>query len=139
MKYMNKGDLVMLRIDKGEEIMEKIQEVLEKENIDSAYLSGIGAVSHCILKYYDPVEKTYGEKIFSEQLEITSLIGNVAMMDGKRIIHAHINLGDTECNIKGGHLDEARVGGTCEILLKRLDMDLKRGHDPETNLNILQL
>lgn len=139
MKYKKINSIYLIRIDKDEKIIASLTEFIDKEKVKAGYFSGVGAVSHCTTKLYNYEKKEYIEQNFQEKMEITSLTGNIALFNGKPVIHAHINLGDSEMNIRGGHLQEAVVGSTCEIVLNVFDMEIKRKPDEDTGLNILDL
>jgi predicted DNA-binding protein with PD1-like motif len=139
MRYNKIKNSYVIRIDRGEKIIESLFRFIDENNIKTGFFTGIGAVSHCTTKYYNYNTKEYIEQNFQQDLEITSLIGNVTMMNKNPIIHAHIILGDPDMNLKGGHLQEAIVGATCEIFFMEVSKTIKRKFDEETNLNFLDL
>ncbi|MBD3203724.1 DUF296 domain-containing protein [Candidatus Woesearchaeota archaeon] len=127
----------IIRIDKGEKIIESLQNFIEKKNILSGSFYGIGAVSHCTIKYYSYEKKEYIEQNFQEDMEITGIIGNITKIDGKSVIHSHISLSDNELRGRGGHLEEGIVGGTCEIHLTAFNKKIQRKYDEDTQLNLM--
>ena len=65
-------------------------------------------------KHYQPIE-------VREQVEVASLVGDVAVgPDGKPSIHVHAVLGKREGTALAGHLEEARVRPTLEIILTEM-------------------
>jgi predicted DNA-binding protein with PD1-like motif len=77
-------------------------------------------------------------KNVNEQVEVISLIGNVALMDGKPFVHAHVCVGTTEYQARAGHLREATVRPTLELFLTQLNGELTREQDLSTGLEKLQ-
>lgn len=139
MKYKKQKNTYIIRLFKGEKIIEALTKFLTEQKITSAYLLGIGAVSEAELAHYDLEKKKYSSKKFNEQLEIINMTGNIALLEGKPMIHTHIALGDKGMKVLGGHLKEATVAATCEIILKTFEENLEREHDPEIGLNLLKL
>ena len=107
--------------------------------MEGGFITGIGAVLEAELGYYDLPSKRYAWKKFSNTQEIVSLTGSISTSENKLNLHAHIVLSDEHYQAHGGHLKEATVGGTCEILLRRFDTKLQRQYDKETGLNLLDL
>jgi predicted DNA-binding protein with PD1-like motif len=70
-------------------------------------------------------------------MEVISLMGNVALLDGKPFIHAHVCLGDREYRTHAGHLGEATVSPTLELFLTRVGGELTRRHVDASGLNAL--
>lgn len=139
MQYKKIDGLWVIVLKKGEKLIEKLKEFLEKENIKSGYLSGIGAVSSVELAHYNLQEKRYTTKKFDEPLEIVSLLGNVAMKEEEKIIHCHIAVGTNKMNLYGGHLIEASVAATCEIVFNEFEVPVNKKKDPNTGLNLITI
>ena len=126
----------VIRIDKDEEVLSKITELCDKEDIKCGSVVGLGAASYVKVGLFNTVEKQYHSKDFSGPMEITSLIGNISKMDNKTYLHFHINLCNEEMNVFGGHLNECIIGATCELVLTKLDGDVLREYDSEIGLNL---
>lgn len=122
MKYRKIDDKIIVRLDPGDEVVKCLEEVRDREKINGFFF-GIGTVNYLRLGFYDFEKRDYVEKILSEDLEVTSLIGNI----GKDRIHSHITVTDREYRAYGGHMTEAKVSGTLEIiiLLVRIDLTIK--------------
>ncbi len=139
MKHKKKGDVFVLRFYKGEEIIKEMSDFLHRNKILIASFSGIGAASSAVLGFYSLKEKKYSWKDFTGEYEIASLSGNVSLLGGKPFVHAHIIICDSKHNCFGGHLKEAAVGATIEIVLRQIKGKVKRKLDEETGLNLLDL
>lgn len=129
----------IIRLKKGEELISKILEFCDRNQIDSAWFSGLGAASFAKLAFYDLVKKEYIRKEYTKPLEISALSGNAATLNGKKIIHCHAVLADENFQTFGGHLDELIVAATCEIIFSQLDIKLKRKFDENIGLNLLNI
>ena len=138
MRYRKLNRTYVIVLSKGEKIIESLTELLIKNEMPMAYFWGIGAVSEAELAHFNLEKKEYSYKKFKGQLEIVSMIGNLAWLEGKPVVHAHISLGDNKMRLSGGHLKEATVSATCEIVLKVFEEKVERKHDPEIGLNLLK-
>ncbi len=141
MTYRFDGFNYVVRLEKGEQLIASLEELVAKEQISGAWLSGLGAALWVELGYYDLENKEYIWKRIDETLEITGLTGNVAWSDGKPALHIHGSFSDKSMNGYGGHVKELSVGGTCEVFLHMLQGNekLQRKQDKDTGLNLLDV
>ncbi|MHA2362521.1 MAG: PPC domain-containing DNA-binding protein [Candidatus Hodarchaeales archaeon] len=137
MQFKQKDDTFILRLDKGETIIETLQKFLEEKEINGGFFTGLGAVNQIILRYFDQNENKYYEKTFNEDLEVTSLIGNITMFQGKPAIHSHIVLGNKEFQSISGHFTEGTVGATLEVILIKREFGVIRKLNENLGLNLL--
>lgn len=138
MEYRKYGDTYVVRMDRGEEILEQLTRLCEKEDIRLASVEAIGAAEHAVLGIYDLKTKVYTKKEWNEIMEISSLMGSVTRMDGKVYLHLHATLCDHELRTLGGHVNELRVGVTCEMFVRALPGEVGRRSDSETGINLFQ-
>ena len=129
----------IVRIFKGEKIFEALLEFCEKENIEGAYFHGLGAVSEAEFGYYDLSKKEYVLTKYSDMMEVVSMTGNVALFDGKPMLHIHAVFSDTENRTLGGHVKEATVGVTIEVHITDCKERFERMYDEKIGLNLLEL
>lgn len=139
MRYRKIQSAYVIRLEKGERVVERLLEFCEKEKVRAGYFNGLGAVSEAELGHFNLGKKEYSSQKLSGQYEITSFHGNISEMSGKSYIHAHIVIGDSGFSSWSGHLKEAIVGATCEIFLTKLDTAISRKKDEETGLNLLDI
>ncbi|RXI37848.1 DNA-binding protein [Clostridium tetani] len=137
MDYKKYGDKYLIRLDRGDEIIESIKVLCKKEDIKGAKVSGIGATNQVVIGIYELENKKYNEKQFKGDFEITSLVGNVSTYKDNLISHLHINLGDKDFNVKGGHLQSAIISVTGEIFLEPIGATLEKEIDEYTGIKIL--
>ncbi len=139
MSFKKFGLKYILTIDKGEEVINAITKFAKKENIKLATFSGIGAVSSATIGYYELSTKSYRGKDFSGNLEVTSLLGNIAILKGEQFVHSHITISDENLNVFGGHLKQAVVGVTLEVVVELIDGEIERKFSDEIGLNLLDI
>lgn len=137
MEYRRFGDTLVIRMDKGEEIVEQLTAVAAREHIALAEVSALGAVGSFTAGVFYPGEKAYHANDFTGDFEIVSLTGTVTEMDGKPYLHLHMSAGDRKGRVWGGHLNRAVVSATCEMVVRILDGHVGRAFSPEIGLNLL--
>ncbi len=128
-----------LRLMRGEPLMAQIAEFALSQKIPSAVVTGLGAIEKVRLGYYNLQTKSYVERLFKEDHELVSLMGNISYLEGKPIVHAHATISDSEQRAYAGHLFEAHVAVTVEVSLFQTNVPLQRKMDPEVGLNLLDL
>lgn len=72
-------------------------------------------------------------------MELLSLIGDIALQDGKPQVHAHIIVGKSDGTAHGGHLLQAKVRPTCELILTESPTELQKQVDPEIGIALIKL
>ena len=138
MEYRRFNDVLFVRIDRGEEIVEKLLEVAEKEDIRLASIEALGAVDDFTVGVYKIDEKKYYANRFEGAFEIVSLTGTITTMDGKTYHHLHMSAGDEHGAVFGGHLNRAVVSATCEMVIREVSGAVEREKDPVTGLNLFR-
>jgi predicted DNA-binding protein with PD1-like motif len=127
----------VLSLARGEELFEALLTFASREGFAGATLTGLGAADRLELAYYDLRGKAYVRQPMDEEVEILSLIGNFARLDGEPALHIHGVFGRRNFSTFGGHLFSLRVSGACEIHLDALAAPIGRAHDEATGLNLL--
>ena len=124
----------------GDEISEGLETFAKEQNLSDASFKAIGALQSVTLGWYNPETKKYAVSVeLKEQVELLSLIGDVAQQEGKPIVHAHMVVGRSDGSTAGGHLLSAIVRPTCEVFLTESPAHLTKALDPESNLVLIQL
>src|SRR5262245_27326220 len=122
----------------GDEVSSGILAFAREHNITAAHFTGIGALKHLRIGYWDWQRKNYMGIDIDEQVEVLTLSGNIAKgPDGLPKVHAHLVVGKSDGSAHGGHLLEAFVGPTLEIVLTEAPTALRRTIDPATGLALL--
>ncbi len=139
MEYKRFNDNIVVRIDKGEEIIKSLFLVIEKEKIKLGTISGIGAVNDAYIGIFNTTTKEYSSMNYRGDFEICSLSGNISTKDHEAYIHAHIVIGNNlENKIVGGHLNSATVSATSEIFIHSIEGQIDRKFDDEIGLNLIK-
>jgi len=100
----------------------------------------IGALSHVKPGWFNWETKRYDPAcVLDEQVEVLSLIGDIALRDGEPQVHAHMVVGRSDGTAHGGHLLEARVRPTCELILTESPIHLQKKLDPESGIALIQI
>lgn len=136
MLYRRSDDKIIVRIDRGDSIMEALRDVAVSENISTGFITGIGAADLIEIGCYEISTKEYNRYTFEGDFEITSLTGNFTVKDDEPYIHLHINATDEKGKAFGGHLIDGRISGTCEILVQLVPVPVGRILDETTGINI---
>lgn len=137
MKYSRCKDKIVVRIDRGEEILSAVSEVARKEKVKLAKISAIGATDDFTVGVFDGVKKEYKKYDFKGDYEILSVEGNVSEKDKKPYVHAHICAAGEGGKTVGGHLMKAVVSLTCELFLDVLDGKAERTFNETLGINEL--
>ncbi len=139
MKYKRFGNTLVVRIDRGEEILEKLRELAEKESIKLASVSALGATNDFTVGVFNTAEKKYCSNEFEGAFEIVSLTGTISTMDGAFYAHLHMSAGNEKGEVFGGHLNRAMISATCEMVVTVIDGEVDRYHDDDVGLNLFNL
>ena len=59
-------------------------------------------------------------------------------MNGETYTHFHISVADESVNVYGGHLTEAVISGTGELVLTEIEGTVDRKFDEEIGLNLFE-
>jgi predicted DNA-binding protein with PD1-like motif len=117
----------------------KEMRLLVNEHLDSSHFTAIGAFQTVVLQYFNPEKKGYEDIPIDEQVEVLTLAGNVTLdRDGVRI-HAHVVVGQRDGSTRGGHLKQAYVFPTLEVVIEETPNYLRRRYDPETGLTLIDV
>ena len=81
--------------------------------------------------YFDWEKKEYLKRPVKEQVEVASLIGDVAEDPaGAPTLHIHIVVGTRDGSAKAGHLGEAHVRPTLEVIVTEKSHTSAQGERP---------
>ena len=138
MDYKRFGNTIVARIDKGEEILQQLEVIAKKEEIKLASVSALGATNDITVGVFHTQEKKYYANHFTGDMEIVSLTGTVSTMNGDYYAHLHMSAGDTAGHVVGGHLNEAIISATCEMVIQIIDGQVDREFNREVGLNTLK-
>ena len=122
---------------KGDEAFSGLQEFAEKYQIQSAHFTAIGALNGATLAWFDPQQKMYRKIPIHGQVEVVSMIGNIALYQGKPTVHTHMVVGLPDGTTKGGHVLDAHVSPTLEVMVTIDPIAMHKRLDPKTDLTLI--
>ena len=123
--------------DKGDEPKSGLTRFANEEGITAASLTAVGAFEKATLAYFDRDEKEYVDIPIGDQVEVLSMVGDVALADGDPEVHAHVVVGYKNGSTAGGHLREASVFPTLEVIITETPTHMRKRHDRETGLTLI--
>ncbi len=138
MDYRRFGDTILVRIDKGEELLEEVKKVALAENVKLAEVSALGAINDLTVGVFNTLEKKYYANHFEGPYEITSLTGTISTMNGEYYAHLHMSAGNDKGEVFGGHLNRAVISATCEMVIRVIDGTVDRRFSEEVGLNLFE-
>lgn len=143
MEYRRFEDKYILRIDRGEDVVNVLTNFCREKDIRLGTISGIGAASLVEIGLFNVNTKEYKTKEFNGMFEITSLMGNITEKDNNPYLHIHINFSNEEGNCFGGHLVKSVISATCEIvitesIIDEIENSVNREFNEEIGLNLLK-
>ncbi len=123
----------------GEEVMACLRQFVTRERIFAAQLTAIGALSDVVLQYFDWDKKEYQGIPIREQVEVASMIGDVAQSpSGEPALHVHMVAGKRDGTAVAGHLARAHVRPTLEVIINESPAHLRKRKDPESGLPLIR-
>ena len=138
MEYRIFGQTAVLRLEKGEEVIESIIALCKKEDIKLGSISGLGAANYITVGLFKIDEKKYYSNTFEEDFEITNLTGNISRMNGEVYLHIHGTFANIEGKCIGGHLNKAIISATSEIIINIINGEVDRAFSEEIGLNLIK-
>ena len=133
MEYQRFDSKIIVRLDQGDYVMDSLKEVAKKESIQTGFISAIGAVDLAQLNYFFLNLQNYKTVDFEEAFEVLSMNGNIAQNNGEPHLHLHTALGRSDYSTIGGHLLDARVSITLEVIIDIIDTTITREDDEKIN------
>jgi uncharacterized protein len=124
-------------LDTGDEALGKLAEFIRKNEVEAASLTAIGGFRRALLGYFDWQTKEYKKIAVEEQVEVLSLLGDVAVAEEGPTLHVHAVLGKADGSVVGGHLLEGHVRPTLEVILIQPPSYLRKRRDPTTGLALI--
>lgn len=126
-----------LALETGEEVLSALGEFVRKTQIKAASITAIGAFERAVLGYFDWQKKEYRRIPVDQQVEVVSLLGDVAIAEEGPSLHLHAVLGRSDGSVVGGHLLEAIVRPTLEVIVLQPPRYLEKRKDKTTGLALI--
>ena len=136
MEYRRFDNTIIARMDKGDEIIESVKTIAVAEQIQLASIQALGAIGQFTVGVFLTEEKQYHANHFTGNFEIVSLTGTITTMNQAPYLHLHLSAGNDKGEVFGGHLNEAFVSATCEMVIQIIPGTVDREFDPTIGLNL---
>ena len=127
----------MIVLATDDEAVKSLTSFAVNQRLAASHFTAIGAFSRAVVAYFDWSAKQYRHISIDEQVEVLSLMGDVTIEDGKPKVHAHVVLGKADATAHGGHLIEASVRPTLEIVVTETPRPLHRRFDPASGVALI--
>jgi hypothetical protein len=121
----------------GDEAFSGLLEFAENYHVTSAHFTAIGAVNGATLGWFDPQRKMYKKIPVNGQHEVIGMSGDIALYQGKPVVHAHLVVGSPDGTTHGGHVLEAYVSPTLEVMVTVDPVTTQKRFDPATDLTLI--
>ncbi len=127
-------------LDTGDEVLSSLKKLAQSEHLSGSSFKAIGALNSVRLGWFDWEAKKYQTAVeLDEQVELLSLIGDIALNNDEPQIHAHLVVGRRDGTAHGGHLLRAVARPTCEIVITESPEHLQKKIDAESGLALIRL
>src|SRR5271157_1818281 len=121
----------------GDEAFSGLLEFAEKYHVTSAHFTAIGALNGATLGWFDPQRKMYKKIPINGQHEVIGMSGDIALYQGKPVVHTHMVVGTPDGTTRAGHVLDAYVSPTLEVMVVVDPIAMKKRFDPETDLTLI--
>lgn len=137
--HSGKQKTYALIFEKDDEVIAGLTSFAKQQSLGASHFTAIGAFSDVTLGYFNRDKKDYDKIPVKEQVEVLSVMGDIALNKGEPKIHAHVVVGKRDGSTLGGHLVQAHVWPTLEVVLTESPRHLRRKTDEETGLALIEL
>src|SRR6266481_1801276 len=121
----------------GDEAFSGLLEFAEKYDVTSAHFTAIGALNGAALGWFDPKRKMYKKIPINGQHEVIGMSGDIALYQGKPVVHTHMEVGNPDGTTHGGHVLEAYASPTLEVMVTVDPVTMQKRFDPATDLTLI--
>ena len=139
MEYRKFPQGYVMRLDPGEEIVEQLTALAERENVRLGCVSALGAANDVTIGIFSTGEKQYHSRRYQGDFEISALVGSVTRMEGEPYLHLHITIGNPVTGeVHAGHLTSCTISATLELFLQVWDGQVDRQFSDQVGLNLFR-
>jgi predicted DNA-binding protein with PD1-like motif len=121
----------------GDEAFSGLLDFADKYHVTSAHFTAIGALNRATLGWFDPQRKMYKKIPINGQHEVIGMSGDIALYQGKPVVHTHMIVGSPDGTTRAGHVLDAIVSPTLEVMVTVDPVAMKKRFDPETDLTLI--
>lgn len=140
MKILQNNDAFVVRLERGEELIQSIQSFAQETGVCGAFFHGLGGAEKATIGIYRiDTDKEYHFQDFAGPLELISINGNIALANGEVMVHCHATISGPDLVTYGGHVQSAVIAGTCELFIDTRTGSLNRTMDEAIGLKLLDI
>jgi uncharacterized protein len=121
----------------GDEAFSGLLEFAQKYHVSSAHFTAIGALNRATLGWFDPVRKMYKKIPIIGQHEVIGMSGDIALYQGKPVVHTHMVVGSPDGTTRAGHVLDAYISPTLEVMVTVDPIAMQKRFDPDTDLTLI--
>jgi uncharacterized protein len=121
----------------GDEAFSGLVEFAEKYQVTSAHFTAIGALNRATLGWFDPQRKMYKKIPINGQREVIGVSGDIALYQGKPVVHTHMVVGNSDGTTRAGHVLAAYVSPPLEVMVTVDPKAMQKRFDPATDLTLI--
>jgi uncharacterized protein len=121
----------------GDEAFSGLLEFAQKYHVSSAHFTAIGALNRATLGWFDPVRKMYKKIPIIGQHEVIGMSGDIALYQGKPVVHTHMVVGSSDGTTRAGHVLDAYISPTLEVMVTVDPIAMQKRFDPDTDLTLI--
>ena len=122
---------------KGDEALSGLTDFARQYHVTAAHFTAIGALENARVAWFDPSRKMYKQISIDSQVEVLSMMGDIALYKGKPAVHTHMVVGFPDGSTRGGHVLEAHVRPTLEVMVTVEPNAMHRRLNPETDMTLI--
>jgi uncharacterized protein len=121
----------------GDEAFSGLLAFAQKYHVTSAHFTAIGGLSRATLAWFDPTREMFKKISINGQVEVLAMIGDIALYQGKPVVHTHMVVGSSDGTTRGGHVLAAYVFPTLEVMVTVDPIAMQKRLDPENGLTLI--
>ena len=121
----------------GDEFFAGLTQFAEEYHIQSAHLTAVGGLHDARLAWFDIQKKMYRVIPINQPGEVDSLVGDIALLNGKPSVHMHCVVSMSDGTTRGGHVLGGHVSPLLEVWVTADSTPLMKRFDEKTGLNLM--
>jgi predicted DNA-binding protein with PD1-like motif len=121
----------------GDEAFSGLSAFAQRYHVTSAHFTAIGGLSRATLAWFDPKRDMFKKIPIDGQVEVLAMIGDIALYQGKPVVHTHMVVGSSDGTTRGGHVLAAYVSPTLEVMVTVDPIAMQKRLDPQNGLTLI--
>jgi len=125
-------------LDEGEDLNACLEDFARREVLGPASFTVSGAFQRAVLGYLDADKHDYRRHALEQPSQVVSLVGDIALRNGKPQIRMRAVLGDDHGATFDGHLLEGHAQQRLEVIMTEAPVPLHKGYDADAGLALFK-